>query len=178
MTGNKPEIWRADTGASEAVSYRIEGGETVVSLEFGAEDSFFVVFREPDTTAGSRTVVPTGRWPTSAAPGPSPSSRDAAHPASSSLGRPSRWARHSEPAIKYFSGVSTWTSTFGRRAGKPGAALRLDLGEVGDVAEVRVNGKAVGTVVEGALSRSTSGPPPSAGATRSKSTSPTSGSTG
>ena len=41
----RPEIWRADTGRAEPVSYRIEGGETVVPLDMAAEDSFFVVFR-------------------------------------------------------------------------------------------------------------------------------------
>lgn len=51
VTGKVPEIWRADTGASSPVPYRIEGGQTVVPLDFGAKDSFFVVFRKPARAA-------------------------------------------------------------------------------------------------------------------------------
>jgi hypothetical protein len=50
-------------------------------------------------------------------------------------------------SVKHFSGISTWTSTFDApKEWKTGAPLRLDLGRVGDVAEVRVNGTMVGTV--------------------------------
>ena len=42
-------------GRPSRCRYRIEGGETVVPLEFAAEDSFFVVFRKPATAASSRS---------------------------------------------------------------------------------------------------------------------------
>ena len=148
VTGKQPEIWRADTGETEAVSYRTEGGETVVPLEIGPEDSFFVVFRKP-TTAGSRTVarpafkvaVTLGQpWTVVFQPG-----RGA--PASITLQAPRSLSESTEAGVKYFSGVSTWTSTFAvPKEWKAGAPLRLDLGRVGDVAEVRVNGTIVGTV--------------------------------
>ena len=52
-----------------------------------------------------------------------------------------------DAGVKYFSGLSTWTSTFDAPGEwTSGAPLRLDLGRVGDVAEVRVNGEMVGTV--------------------------------
>jgi hypothetical protein len=148
VTGKEPEIWRADTGKREAVSYRIEGGETIVPLEIGPEDSFFVVFTKP-ATASARTVPqPTWKtaqtldnaWTVAFEPG-----RGA--PASITVPGPQSLTGSPEAGVKYFSGVSTWTSTFdappGWTAGQP---LRLDLGEVGDVAEVRVNGTLVGTV--------------------------------
>ncbi len=148
VTGNEPEIWRADTGEIEAVSYRIDNGETVVPLELGPEDSFFVVFRQP-ARADSRTVAtPTwraagsldGPWDVAFQPG-----RGA--PASVSLPGPGSLSESQDPGVRYFSGVSTWTSTFAApKEWKPGTPLRLDLGRVGDVAEVRVNGVMVGTV--------------------------------
>jgi hypothetical protein len=148
VTGMEPEIWRADTGETEAVSYRTETSETVVPLEIGPEDSFFVVFRKP-TSAGSRTVArPAFKvaatlgqpWTVAFPPG-----RGA--PASITLPAPRSLSESTESGVKYFSGVSTWTSTFDApREWKTGAPLRLDLGRVGDVAEVRVNGTMVGTV--------------------------------
>ena len=112
VTGKEPEIWRADTGETEAVSYRIEGGETVVPLEIGPEDSFFVVFRKP-TSAGSRTVArPAFKvastlgqpWAVAFQPG-----RGA--PASITLQAPRSLSESTEAGVKYFSGVSTWTSS-------------------------------------------------------------------
>jgi hypothetical protein len=148
VTGKEPEIWRADTGGREAVSHRIEGGETIVPLELGPEESLFVVFRKP-AGASSRTVARAswkaagplgGSWTVAFQPG-----RGA--PASITLAAPQSLTESQDKGVKYFSGVSTWTSTFDAPSGwRPGAPLRLDLGRVGDVAEVRVNGVAAGTV--------------------------------
>ncbi|MEY2854752.1 MAG: hypothetical protein RL030_1884, partial [Pseudomonadota bacterium] len=142
VTGRKPEIWRADTGALEAVSYRFVEGETRIPLEFGAEDSYFVVFREP-TTLPSVQIVRTrpavlaelgGSWDVSFQSG-----RGA--PASARLDALQALGGHSDPAIRYFSGTSVYTRTFNLPGGlSPGKALLLDLGAVGDVAEVRLNG--------------------------------------
>jgi hypothetical protein len=148
VTGKEPEVWRADTGKGEAVSYRIESGQTVVPLELGPEDSLFVVFRKP-APSSSRSVPKAGwrpagtlgnPWTVAFQPG-----RGA--PASAiTLPRPQSLAESQDPGVKYFSGVSTWTSTFEAPADwKPGTPLRLDLGRVGDVAEVRVNGTLAGT---------------------------------
>ena len=51
-----------------------------------------------------------------------------------------------EPGVRFFSGVSTYSKAFDLPAGhRRGGPLLLDLGMVGDVAEVVVNGRAVGT---------------------------------
>jgi hypothetical protein len=148
VTGKEPEIWRADTGEREVVSYRIENDHTIVPLEIGPEDSFFVVFRKP-AEASSRTVA-RAAWKTTATLGDPwtvafQAGRGA--PDSIALPGPQSLAESEETGVKYFSGLSTWTSTFdapGEWAA--GAPLLLDLGQVGDVAEVRVNGTMVGTV--------------------------------
>jgi hypothetical protein len=52
-----------------------------------------------------------------------------------------------DEGVKYFSGIATYTTSFQRPAKiKAGAPIWLDLGQVGDVAEVRVNDKEAGTV--------------------------------
>ncbi|MBL8654023.1 MAG: hypothetical protein JNJ97_07470 [Alphaproteobacteria bacterium] len=53
---------------------------------------------------------------------------------------------HGDPGVKYFSGVSRYATHF-ELPSRPGEGpLWLDLGAVGDVAEVRVNGRFAGTV--------------------------------
>ena len=48
--------------------------------------------------------------------------------------------------MKYFSGIATYTKKFKLPKGaKPGGELVLDLGQIGDIAEVRVNGQVAGT---------------------------------
>lgn len=54
-------------------------------------------------------------------------------------------ADSADPAVRYFSGIATYTRKFALpKSVKPGEPLLLDLGAVGDLAEVRVNGQLVG----------------------------------
>jgi hypothetical protein len=148
VTGKKPEIWRADTGEREAASYRIEGGETVVSLEIASEDSFFVVFRRPTAARSANASGPT--WKAAAtldAPWRVAFQAGRGAPESIAVAAPQSLSESTDPGVRYFSGVSTWTSTFEAPKGwTAGTPLQLDLGRVGDVAEVRVNEELVGTV--------------------------------
>jgi hypothetical protein len=50
-----------------------------------------------------------------------------------------------DPGVKYFSGIATYRQTFTAPRGlKAGAPVMLDLGQVGDIAQVFVNGREVG----------------------------------
>jgi hypothetical protein len=54
---------------------------------------------------------------------------------------------NADPGVRYFSGVATYGTRFALPdAPRSGQPLLLDLGKVGDLAEVRVNGQLVGTV--------------------------------
>ncbi|MEH3159590.1 MAG: glycosyl hydrolase [Sphingomonas taxi] len=148
VAGRVPELWHADTGTTSAVSYRIEGDRTIVPLALGAEDSVFVVFRRPATAPQADVAAPAvlasttaaGPWTVRFQPG-----RGA--PAEARFATLAPLDRHSTPGIRYFSGVATYTTDLDV-PGKTGPDQRriLNLGAVGDVAEVRVNGVAVGTV--------------------------------
>lgn len=147
VTGKQPEIWRAIDGTAAPVSYRIEGGETIVPLDVGAEDAFFVLFRDPakarsaDVSAPSlrQVAMLTDPWTVRFQPG-----RGAPAP----IAMPTLTPLDSNPdkGVHYFSGIATYDTHFVRpkhvRAGQP---LWLDLGKIGDLAEVRVNGKSAGT---------------------------------
>lgn len=147
VQGRTPELWRADTGSVEPLSYRTAGGVTVVSLEMDAEDSFFVVFRKPAAADSAQVQKPRstpvltieGPWDVAFQPG-----RGA--PAGTQLSALSSLSEQADPSIKYFSGVATYAKRISLPKGvKPGQQLTLDLGQVGDVAEVLVNGRSAGT---------------------------------
>ncbi|WP_404478460.1 glycosyl hydrolase [Novosphingobium sp. BL-52-GroH] len=147
ITGRVPEIWRADTGQTEAVSYRVEDGVTVVPLPMLPHDAFFVVFRQPATAAAGTVTKPalqtvgtlSGGWDVAFQP-------DRGAPASIHLPTLTPLNENADAGVRYFSGTATYRTTFTSPKGvRRGAPLWLDLGKVGVVAEVSVNGKLVGT---------------------------------
>ncbi|MBA4354150.1 MAG: glycoside hydrolase, partial [Novosphingobium sp.] len=146
VTGKQPELWHADTGTVEAVSYRIENGQTIVPLTLDPEDSVFVVFRKPakaDAVAIKKIAPSTvgsldGAWKVAFQPG-----RGA--PSSIAMPKLASLSDQADAGVKYFSGLATYTTSFTLpKAIKPGQPLWLNLGEVGEIAEVSVNGKHAG----------------------------------
>lgn len=146
VTGKQAEIWRADTGTSSTATYRAEDGATAVKLDFEPEESFFVVFRRGGVQSATRfeavmqpKVDISDGWSVAFQPG-----RGA--PATAKLQSLAPLNESTDTGIKYFSGIATYNCSFSLPAGvRPGDHLWLDLGRIGDVAEVRVNGKLVGT---------------------------------
>ncbi len=149
VTGKQPEIWRAETGKAEPVSYRIENGETIIPLTMGPDESFHVVFRKPATAMQMAVAAPSrvqigaldGAWQVAFQPG-------RAGPATPvTMTRLIPLDEHSEAGIKYFSGIATYSQNFTTprnwRAGQP---MWLDLGEVREMAEVTINGQSAGIV--------------------------------
>jgi hypothetical protein len=56
------------------------------------------------------------------------------------------WTTQGDPALRYFSGVATYTRRIDLPRGAANQRLMLDLGEIADLAELRINGTLVGTV--------------------------------
>lgn len=147
VIGKVPELWHADTGRTTAVAYHVEGKQTIVPLDLASDESVFVVFRRD--ASGTGPVAP---GPIVGPPMPIPgpwtvafqSSRGA--PASTTLATLTPLNNSTVPGIRYFSGIATYSNSFSLpRPVKSGTPLILDLGQVGDLAEVRVNGQIVGT---------------------------------
>lgn len=148
VTGRVPQIWRAATGEIVPASYRIVDGATTVPLEMGSHESFFVIFRE--TAKEQHRDVPhrpltevadiAGPWTVSFEPG-----RGA--PSSIRLDQLASLSEHPLPGVKYFSGVATYETRFtlAPAALADRRSLVLDLGKIGDVAEVIVNDRLAGT---------------------------------
>jgi hypothetical protein len=69
-------------------------------------------------------------------------------PAKIELAKLESWTANADQGVKYFSGAATYTKTIqaARAWFRPGARIMLDLGVVNDLAEVSINGKAVGAL--------------------------------
>ena len=147
VTGRHPEIWRAIDGTARPVSYRTEGGETVIPIDVGPEDAFFILFRKPaqmaaltvPTNASQQVATLSAPWTVRFQPG-----RGA--PAQVAMPTLKPLEKSEDAGVRYFSGIATYSSSFMLpKAVKHGAPLWIDLGSIGDVSEVRVNGQLAGT---------------------------------
>ena len=148
VTGKKPELWHAEDGTSEPVSYRIEGNQTTIPLTLAPEESVHVVFRKSASSKSLSVRAPKwsershliGPWHIAFEPG-----RGA--PAHASFRKLAPLNENIDQRIKYFSGVASYSISFVTPLGwKPGQPLRIDLGETREIAEVIVNGKSAGFV--------------------------------
>jgi hypothetical protein len=114
-------------------------------LRLAPDESVFVVFPRggatPGLKSGSAQPVPwkplDGAWQLAFAPG-----RGAPEQALS-LERLVPWNHSDIPGVRYFSGTATYRKTFSMDGALP-ERLILDLGEVRDLARVRLNGRELG----------------------------------
>jgi len=120
-----------------------------VPLHLEPWGSVFVVFREK-TKVKSRTLPEVvesriaeigGPWTVSFEP-------DRGAPPSVELDHLISWTDSTDRGVKYFSGTGTYTKTIDAPADwfKNGSQLWIDLGDVHNLAEVKVNGKLLGTL--------------------------------
>ena len=148
VSGFKPTLWNPETGTTEDVSYEMKNGETVVRLNMLAGDAFFVVFN--GKTDVTRQDVPTkrevllrdidGPWTVHF-------DEQWGGPKSVTANRLMSYTESLNPGIKYYSGTAVYENHFSITVAelKQGHIL-LDLGEVGCMAQVMVNGKEVATL--------------------------------
>jgi hypothetical protein len=153
VSGKQPEIWDPVTGkAHVADAYRQTHAGTTLPLELARFGSLFVVFRKPvplDAAGPGTMNFPDlkeltelrGSWEISF-------DTTWGGPATVTFPALVSWADRPENGIRYYSGTATYKKTFDGRvyfkAGKRPGHMYLDLGEVKNVAEVRLNGKNLG----------------------------------
>lgn len=152
VSGKQPELWDPVTGEiRDATAFRQENGRTIIPLEFGPHGSVFVVFRKPipadavgTDTSNYPQLVPletlSGPWTVHFDP---------------KWGGPKKvvfeqlvdWTSRPENGIKFYSGTAVYHKTFNLSAlPQHGRRFILDLGEVHEVAVVRLNGQNLGVV--------------------------------
>jgi (4-O-methyl)-D-glucuronate---lignin esterase len=150
VAGKAPELWDAVSGEHHfAAAYAQSEGVTKLPLKLGPCGSQFIVFREPaekhPATAkhnvseyttlaelnGAWSVAFDTKW---------------GGPASTQFDSLVSWPDRSEPGIKYYSGTAVYRKEFEVPTGVSNKSLLLDLGDVRELAEVKVNGQSCGIV--------------------------------
>jgi hypothetical protein len=142
-----PELWHADTGrTAAAAAYDLTtDGRTRVPLSLEPNGSIFVVFRRP---AGAHTSI--------AAVRPAPAPRETpvsgpwtvrftpgwGAPESAVFQQLKSWSEVEDPGIRYFSGSATYSMSLQLSSAQLDAVL--DLGDVREIAQVRLNGQDLG----------------------------------
>ncbi|KQS36768.1 glycosyl hydrolase [Pedobacter sp. Leaf194] len=149
----KPQLWNAVSGEIRALpQFQQANGKTTIPMTFNPYESFFIVFAKhsPSNKISDKDNFPkekelltfSGSWEVSFDPkwgGPEKTVFDKLHD----------WAVNPDKGIKYYSGIANYTKNFSFSTGPEtikGHRLLLDLGEVKNMATVRLNGKEVGTV--------------------------------
>ena len=149
VAGRAPELWHAETGATEPVSFTTADGRTTVPLHLEPWGTVFVVFRKPafETLYTTPQMMETkvaainGPWKVAFQSG-----RGA--PDFITINELSDWSQSDDLRVKYFSGVGTYTKTVKASPEwfRKGARLWIDLGDVKNLAVVTVNGRELGQV--------------------------------
>jgi len=153
VRGRRPELWDPITGDHrDATQFHQEKGHTAIPMRLAGEQSVFVVFREPVDLNAAGTGEPNfpDYEPRQTIDGPWPVHFDPARrgPKSVVFAKLVDWTRRPEPAIRYYAGPATYTTTFTlpKDAGSSGTRWMLDLGNVKNLADVRLNGTELGVV--------------------------------
>jgi hypothetical protein len=155
VRGKTPELWNAVTGERKfAPAYEDEEktGRTIVPLDFAPCGSWFVVFREPAAAHPLTAKTNSEKFsPLSEISGPWTVHFDPkwGGPESALFDQLVSWTTRPEPGIKFYSGTATYEKNFDLPPQTPDArhqTLYLDLGNVRELAEVKVNGKSCGIV--------------------------------
>jgi len=149
ISGKTPEIWDAVSGEHHfATAYVSEANRTTLPLDLPPCGSDFIVFRDASAkhpahgTSNSAAFITVqnlgGPWEVTF----DPASRGPGKVAFDSL---ESWTDRSEPEIKYYSGTAVYRKNF-ELPPKPntGSRIFLDLGNVRELAEVKLNGKSCG----------------------------------
>ena len=147
VTGKEAEVWDPVTGMIQPAGYHFNRGKTIVPLQLTERQSIFVVFRKEASSpsrvipGGSFQVLDTirGPWEISF-----PSGLGA--PEKTSFNFLKSWTLNDSTGIKYFSGTATYTNAFEAPKNwlKEGSQIMIDLGRVGDLAELSINGMPAG----------------------------------
>ena len=148
MSGLKPTLWRPETGAIEEVSYQMSNGETVVHLDMQPGDAFFVVFNGIADVA--EQTVPEKREITLRhidSPWTVHFDEQWGGPSSVVFPELISYTQSDDDGIKYYSGTAVYQNHFTLSKAEIGQGrILLDLGVVGCMAQVSVNGQEVATL--------------------------------
>jgi hypothetical protein len=157
VAGKQPELWNPVGGETRTLpAFHESEGCTTLPLQFAPFESYFIVFRRPVNDAGKaernfpklvgeQTLA--GSWNVQFDPA-------WGGPASVKFPELVSWIARPEEGIKYYSGKATYLKAFdldekaadALKSGNSAKRIFLDLGNVKNVAEIRLNGKKLGVL--------------------------------
>ncbi len=145
--GLKPMLWNAEDGSVKPVDYTMNEGRTYINLDLTPYEAVFIVFDTPTTELKLETpkteenqimTLDNGWHVTFGGVQDTPESIDM--PTLQSL------TESDNPQIRYFSGTAVYTRQFNVKGYNKRGSYRIDLGGVGCIAEVYLNGQQLGTL--------------------------------
>lgn len=150
------ELWWPHSGERTACRTKPEGDFTEATLDLPPLGSVFVVFWKSDVPArGEPDPVASAVFEPAAEPAPQrldgpwqvafPAGWGA--PAEATFDKLASWTESDDEGIRFFSGLATYRKTF-ELSGRMMEAKRLflELGDLAEIADVRLNGEPLGTV--------------------------------
>nr|WP_294895157.1 glycosyl hydrolase [uncultured Pedobacter sp.] len=150
----KPQLWNSVTGEMTMLpEFKKDGEQTIIPMAFAPYESFFIVFSKADLKpplnsvnfpAETTLATLSGSWNVSFDP-------KWGGPEKTVFNELTDWTASTNKGIKYYSGIATYTKQFDlqQRPDLKGKRIFLDLGEVKNMATVKLNGKEIGVVWTG-----------------------------
>lgn len=149
----QPEFWDAISGQKRNVTeWTVKDGCTQIPIELSPYGSVFVVFSKKTDPPKKEHMVANylkldtlnalyGSWDVNF-------DEKWGGPRSVTFNKLTSWTEHSDPGIKYYSGTATYQKKFNLNTEDLPKSHQyfIDLGEVKELAEIRMNGKKLGIV--------------------------------
>lgn len=153
VNGRLPELWHPVSGSRRVLpNYTCENGRTAVLLEFAPHESYFIIFRRPARPVTRRAKNFPSLTPVLSVEGPWSVSFGNAwtEPCELTFERLHDWSQHPSDAVRFYSGIATYRTTFVLPDDSPALTRRrrtiIDLGDVRHLARVRLNDHDLGVV--------------------------------
>jgi len=147
-SGRIPELWNPVTGKIiKNISWEIENNRTKINLNLDSNESMFIVLRIPTKDKNDKAVV-SGAYLQLSIATPWTVHFDAK---SRGLKEPvvfnklTDWSESDNELIRYYSGTAIYRNNFDITINK-GTEYYLELDDIYNLAEVKVNGKSCGTI--------------------------------
>ncbi|MDN3663984.1 glycosyl hydrolase [Algibacter miyuki] len=149
VTGKQPELWDPETGKiSKNLNWKqLKNGTTEVQLDMTSAQSIFVVFQKETKKTRGTFNSPTyktiqninGDWNVTF-------NENFGTNETILFKKLTPWNEHTNEDIKYYSGTATYKTNFEFDTSKKKKSILIDLGQVAVIAEVKLNGKDLGTL--------------------------------
>ncbi len=149
VKGKQPELWDATNGTTRMLpDYTSLENTTKVPLHFEGAQSFFVVFSEEGTSKKSSNNFPDGTtvqeiktpWTVSFDVTKRGPAKDVSFPMLQD------WSQHSNDSIQYYAGTAFYKNTFAGLTPQKGERIFLHLGDVKNLARIKINGQQAGSL--------------------------------